>query len=83
MQRNAWIAQIRFLKDWLSRFESGTLAFEYSIPRMGKRADCIFLFGGMIFVLEFKVGSSRFDGYAIDQVMDYALDLKNFHEESH
>lgn len=50
---------------------------------MGKRADCVFLFSGIIFVLEFKVGSSRFDGYAIDQVTDYALDLKNFHEESY
>lgn len=50
---------------------------------MGKRADCVILSGGMIFVLEFKVGAAHFDGYAVDQVTDYALDLKNFHEASH
>ena len=34
-------------------------------------------------MLEFKVGETGFPVYAIDQVWDYALDLKNFHETSH
>ena len=34
-------------------------------------------------MLEFKVGESYYSGYALEQVMDYALDLKNFHETSH
>jgi hypothetical protein len=38
---------------------------------------------GVIFVLEFKVGERHFATQAIDQVYDYALDLKNFHETSH
>ena len=38
---------------------------------------------GVVFVLEFKIGADRFEGHAIDQVTDYALDLKNFHEKSH
>jgi hypothetical protein len=33
--------------------------------------------------MEFKVGESDFSAAATDQVCDYALDLKNFHETSH
>ena len=43
----------------------------------------VLLIDSVIFVLEFKVGEKEFTSYAIDQVMDYALDLKNFHETSH
>lgn len=50
---------------------------------MGKRADCVLLIGGVVFVLEFKVNSGAFDRHAIDQAHDYALDLKNFHRGSH
>lgn len=50
---------------------------------MGKRADCILVAEGIVFVIEFKVGSLVFDRHAIEQVYDYALDLKNFHERSH
>ena len=50
---------------------------------MGKRADCILIIRGVVFVIEFKVGSDTFDSYAIDQTHDYALDLKNFHLGSH
>ncbi len=50
---------------------------------MGQRIDAIVLIGSVIFILEFKVGEKDFTSYAIDQVMDYALDLKNFHETSH
>lgn len=35
------------------------------------------------FLLEFKIGSEQYDKHAIDQVIDYALDLRNFHEGSH
>ena len=57
--------------------------FEYVIPRMGKRIDVVAIIGPVIFVLEFKAGEKEFLSYAIDQVWDYALDLKNFHETSH
>jgi len=50
---------------------------------MGKRADVVLLIGGIVFVIEFKVGSHSFDSYAIEQAHDYALDLKNFHLGSH
>lgn len=60
----------------------GRLLFEYSIPRLGKRVDVVLLIDGIVFVLEFKVGERAFTAAALDQVWDYALDLKNFHETS-
>src|SRR5262245_26441600 len=50
---------------------------------MGKRADLVLTTAGIVFVIEFKVGCHQFDAAAFDQVMDYALDLKNFHAGSH
>lgn len=81
-QLTAWVAQIDFLRERL-RGLTGSLFFEFSIPRMGRRIDVVLLTGGIVFAIEFKVGASTFDGSAIDQVWDYALDLKNFHQASH
>jgi hypothetical protein len=50
---------------------------------MGKRADAVLIIGNIVFVIEFKVGASEYTSSAFDQVEDYALDLKNFHEGSH
>jgi len=81
-QRMAWEEEIQLLKAVLPGLE-GKIFFEFSIPRMGKRIDVVLLVHSVLFILEFKVGSQRFDVGAIDQVWDYALDLKNFHETSH
>lgn len=81
-QRDAWQYQIRFLKSVLEGHD-GFISFEYSIPRMGRRIDVVVIERNAIFVLEFKVGQSDFLVADIDQVWDYALDLKNFHETSH
>ena len=81
-QREAWLEEINILQKALLHFE-GAIYFEYSIPRMGKRIDVILLIGPAIFILEFKVGEKEFSSFAMDQVWDYALDLKNFHESSH
>ena len=83
LQRNAWVAEITLLQDQLSNNGVGWLALEFEIPRMGKRVDAIVVFEGIIFVIEFKVGAEQFTAAAIDQVTDYALDLKNFHAGSH
>src|SRR6266487_300251 len=80
-QRDAWIEQITILQLVLSNRE-GQIYFEYAIPRMGKRIDVVLLIGPVIFILEFKVGEKEFTSSALDQVCDYALDLKNFHESS-
>ncbi|MBV7299035.1 DUF2075 domain-containing protein [Enterovibrio paralichthyis] len=83
-QTYAWEAQINVLQC-LKGLEdkSGQIYFEFLIPRMGKRADVVFLYHGIVFVLEFKIGSSRFHSSDIRQAHGYALDLKNFHKGSH
>ena len=81
-QQNACERQITILKSQLAEL-TGYIYFEFSIPRMGKRVDNIVILGDKIFLLEFKIGSEQYDKYAIDQVIDYALDLRNFHEGSH
>ncbi len=81
-QRDAWLEEIAILHKVLSSHQ-GSIYFEYSIPRMGKRIDVVLLIGPVIFVLEFKIGEKEFTSSALDQVWDYALDLKNFHESSH
>ncbi|HXT40301.1 MAG TPA: DUF2075 domain-containing protein [Candidatus Angelobacter sp.] len=81
-QRDAWLAEIEILRSQLSCVD-GSLFFEFNIPRMGRRVDVVLLIGSVVFPLEFKVGERVFDRASIDQVWDYALDLKNFHEASH
>ncbi len=83
LQRNAWIDQITILKQALVQLSGCHLAFEYAIPRMGKRVDVVILYQGAVFVLEFKVGEKTYPKSAIEQCLDYAVDLKNFHEQSH
>jgi hypothetical protein len=81
-QRNAWLEQISILKANLPGV-AGTLFLEFNIPRMGRRIDAVLVSGPVIFVIEFKIGEARYLCEDIDQVWDYALDLKNFHEASH
>jgi DUF2075 family protein len=78
----AWEFQIKLLKEVLQNLE-GHLFFEFSIPRMGKRVDCLLIIRNIVFVIEFKVGEKEFINQNIEQVWDYALDLKNFHKPSH
>ena len=82
--REAWIGEVSIMKRVLSRYanEDGQIIFEYDIPRLGKRVDVVLLLKGIIFCLEFKVGESRILEADVDQVLDYALDLKNFHKFS-
>lgn len=82
-QKGAWMQQIAILRVTLKDIPAFTLFLEFAIPRMGKRADAVVLIGMTVFVIEFKVGSQTFDRQALEQVEDYALDLKNFHQGSH
>lgn len=82
-QRWAWTEQNKVLKESLRGLPDGHLYLEFAIPRMGKRADAVLVIGGFVFVVEFKVGASDHSASAYDQVVDYSLDLKNFHEGSH
>ncbi len=55
---------------------------EYPIPRRQKRPDAILIARNVIFVIEFKFGSTEFDAPARWQVENYSLDLRDFHAES-
>lgn len=81
-QRDAWVEEIRILRTALAGL-SGHLCLEFSVPRLGSRIDAVVLIGRAVLVLEFKVGQTHFTQADINQVWDYALDLKNFHEASH
>ena len=80
----AWKEEISIIKELIKPYnkENGKVIFEYDIPRLGKRIDVVVLLKGIIFCLEFKVGKLDEAGADIDQVLDYALDLKNFHKFS-
>ena len=82
LQVNAWRKQITILKNQLFEFE-GQIYFEFAIPRMGKRVDNIVIIDEVAFIIEFKVGDGGYEKHAIEQVIDYTIDLKNFHEGSH
>lgn len=83
LQRNTWLVEIELLKIAFQGLNGGHIIFEYTIPRIGNRIDNILIYKGLIFLLEFKVGERSYPRYAIDQVTDYALDLQDFHKESH
>ncbi|MGD9791616.1 MAG: DUF2075 domain-containing protein [Phycisphaerales bacterium] len=83
-QRDAWLVQCRVMREALARAPAdGLIAFEFVVPRMGKRIDVLLVLGAVVFVLEFKVGAREFTSDAMRQAWDYALDLKNFHSTSH
>jgi hypothetical protein len=82
LQINAWRKQIQILKIQLQQFD-GKIYFEFAIPRMGKRVDNIIIINNVAFIVEFKVGDGGYEKHAIEQVIDYTIDLKNFHEGSH
>lgn len=83
-QINAWSAQIALMQHALADVASASrIYFEYVIPRLAKRIDCVVVLKHALLVIEFKLGESEFTTSALDRVWDYALDLKNFHETSH
>jgi hypothetical protein len=80
----AWKGEISVMRELISQLKEkeGRIIFEYDIPRLGKRIDVVLLLRGIIFCLEFKVDESQILEADVDQVLDYALDLKNFHKFS-
>ena len=83
-QMNAWKIEVELLKKILPQYTGrGHIYFEYNIPRMGRRIDVVLLIDGALFLLEFKAFNEQYTKADTIQVWDYALDLKNFHEESH
>ncbi len=83
LQKNTWRAEIEILKRELANMPDGHVLLEYTIPRIGERIDGVVLYQGIVFLLEFKVGDTAYTKAAMEQVLDYALDLRCFHKESH
>ena len=83
-QKFAWEQEITIMKDVLAPYanEQAQIIFEYTIPRLGKRIDVTVLLRERVFVIEFKAGEEEYNHADVDQVLDYALDLKNFHQGS-
>lgn len=81
-QRDAWVGEIQVLKSALEGVD-GTVFLEFDVPRIGSRIDAVLIAGSTVFVIEFKVGEGEFRTADRNQVWDYALDLKNFHQASH
>jgi hypothetical protein len=82
LQRNTWKYEINYLRKVLKEKTNGHIFIEYTIPRIGKRVDVVLIIKNVLFLIEFKVGESEFHKSDMNQVMDYALDLKYFHKES-
>lgn len=83
LQKNTWSEEINILQKEFARFDEGRIIFEYTIPRICKRVDVVFLHKNVVYLLEFKCGETEYKKGANEQVLDYALDLQNFQKESH
>jgi len=89
-QLASWETQIKYLQQTfegiLSEYPSSGqwgVLLEYSLLRLQRRLDVVILAGKSVLVIEFKVGATTYQASDIRQVEDYALDLRDFHEESH
>lgn len=85
-QKNAWCEEIRIISAALRSAglpNDGWIFFEFDVPRLGTRIDVVIVAGGAVMPIEFKVFEKDFRPPDRDQVWDYGLDLKNFHEGSH
>lgn len=85
-QKSAWESQIAILKSVAlpeSLSDTTRLYLELSVPRLGRRVDVAMIAGSILFIIEFKVGERSFTRSAKDQVLDYALDFRHFHDASH
>ena len=88
-QTLSWGEEIRILKSTLSNVVSQNpevskfgVLLEYPIARREKRIDAVIIARDLIVVIEFKVGQVEYSNADKEQLMDYCLDLRDFHFES-
>ncbi|MBX7208575.1 MAG: DUF2075 domain-containing protein [Verrucomicrobiaceae bacterium] len=88
-QTVAWQEQITALRRMASHLickqpnrSAWYVLIEYPIPRRQKRIDAVLLHPSRIYCLEFKTGDQAVSRAALNQVEDYALDLRDFHAAS-
>jgi hypothetical protein len=86
---SAWRATAALLHD-LALFLQSTdplllgwhYFLEFEVPRRSRRIDVAIIAHDIIFLVEGKVGATRFERSAIWQAEQYALDMRDFHEGS-
>ncbi len=84
-QLRAWRAQGEVLSAALREWptpDDALLCLEWTVERLGGRADAVLVSERVVFVIEFKIGAAHFDRSSRDQVEGYALDLQDFHAGS-
>jgi tRNA(Arg) A34 adenosine deaminase TadA len=88
-QTSAWHEVVAVLQrvagdliELVPESKSWTILLEYEIARRGRRIDAVLLLNRAVIVLEFKVGVDLVDSASRWQVLEYALDLRDFHTES-
>lgn len=84
-QIEAWRSQIRILRQALAVTRQDSLKWgillEYPLLRLGRRIDTVLLIKDWVICLEFKTGGTAFVTSDVDQAVDYALCLRDFHED--
>jgi len=88
-QTKAWQKQITAMKITCSSLVAKlpnsaqwSLLFEYPIPRRQKRIDAVLLSSEVILCIEFKTEEKKYNRQLHRQAEDYALDLRDFHDQS-
>ncbi len=88
-QTFSWIEEINILKSSFIKLISVNpnastfgILLEYPIARRDKRIDAVIIANNLIIVVEFKVGKSEYIGIDKEQLLDYCLDIRDFHFES-
>jgi hypothetical protein len=89
MTTESWIQEIAELQSachnlvkLLPGAGSWRLLLEYVLPVVGQRVDCILLADDIIYVIEYKSGTTAGARTALQQAQNYALNLQDFHEAS-
>src|ERR1700759_4104732 len=88
-QTRSWGEEINILKSSLKllliqnpQADDFGILLEYPIARREKRIDVVIIANDLIIVIEFKVGKSDYSNADKEQLLDYCLDLRDFHFES-
>jgi len=88
-QTLSWNEEIKILKHTflnliqiIPNASSFGILLEYPIARREKRIDAVLIANGLIIVIEFKVGKYDFLNADKEQLIDYCLDIRDFHSES-
>ena len=82
--KRSWSDEIGILQKEIPQEMDGMILLEYNIPRMGHRVDTVLLANGIVILLEFKIVDEAISpSDAKRQVLDYGLDLADFHSVTH